>query len=108
MLFISGRGKARANKRKSVNRQELARSLRLGLGFCGKKSVSRGSSSTVCLRACVCVHVRAKRDENRYYVNVSKSGHSGFKAYTAVVGLVLKRDTIWGFVNYKQDKSEHP
>lgn len=64
VLFVSGRGKARANKRKSVNRQELARGLRLVDldDIFGKKSVSRSSSIDrgsvrvfVCMYATLCV-----------------------------------------------------
>lgn len=58
VLFISGRGKARANKRKSVNRQELARSLRLVDldDIFGKKSVSRSSIDRDTVRVFVCMY----------------------------------------------------
>lgn len=71
VLFISGRGKARANKRKSVNRQELARSLRLVDldDIFGKKSVSSSSIDRGTVRVFVCVHVRYT-----LYVSTQRNG----------------------------------
>lgn len=86
-------GKRQGSRKQEKEREPTrARSLRLGLGrFSGRRVSAAASTARVpsCVRVFVyvhyCVYVHAKeREENRYYVNVSKSGHSGFKAYGSV------------------------